>query len=194
MFHMRYDQEHKARMHRKIVRSASRQLRAKGLNGPGVAALMKASGLTHGGFYKHFHSKEDLLVQAIEESFSENRKDLLDAMKAAPAGEGWKAAVRYYLSPEHCDQAGTGCPVAALAPEIARMAPRGKKRIAGTMMDHRSEMLPWMPGKTQAEKDRNFLVIFSTLLGAVSFVRMLPDAGTRRKMLAPIEEYLLSNF
>ena len=51
------------------------------------------------------------------------------------------------------------------------------------MMGHRSEMLPWMPGKTAGEKDRNFLVIFSTLLGAVSFARMLPDAGTRRKIL-----------
>lgn len=191
---MRYDREHKARTHRKIVRSASRQLRTRGLNAPGVAALMKASGLTHGGFYKHFRSKEDLLVEAIEESFSENREALLEAMKAAPAGEGWKAAVRHYLSLEHCDQAGTGCPVAALAPEIARMAPREKKRIAGAMMGHRSEMLPFMPGKTSAEKDRNFLVIFSTLLGAVSFARTMPDAATRRKILASIEEYLLSNF
>lgn len=191
---MRYDREHKARIHRKIVRSASRQLRARGLNGPGVAALMSASGLTHGGFYKHFRSKEDLLVEAIEESFSENREALLEAMKTAPTGEGWKAAVKYYLSPEHCDQAGTGCPLAALAPEIARMAPREKKKIAGVMMDHRSELLPWMPGKTPAEKDRNFLVIFSTVLGAVSFARTVPDAAMRREILASIEEYLLSKF
>jgi TetR/AcrR family transcriptional regulator, transcriptional repressor for nem operon len=65
---MRYEPDHKARIHRRIVKNASRQLRAKGLNGPAVTALMKASGLSHGGFYRHFGSRDDLVVEAIEES------------------------------------------------------------------------------------------------------------------------------
>src|SRR5215475_14564235 len=64
---MRYDAEHKARTHKRIVRNASRQLRAKGLNGSAVTTLMKASGLTHGGFYRHFRSRDGLVVEAIEE-------------------------------------------------------------------------------------------------------------------------------
>ncbi len=76
---MRYDAEHKASTHRRIVKSASRQLRKKGLNGPAVATLMKASGLTHGGFYKHFSSRDDLVVEAIEESLRELTQTLIDA-------------------------------------------------------------------------------------------------------------------
>src|SRR6266702_1636097 len=101
---MRYDSNHKATTHRKIVRNASRQLRAKGLNGPAVTTLMKASGLTHGGFYRHFGSRDDLLVEAIEESLQELRGKLVASAESARSGEGWKAMVRTYLSLELCDR------------------------------------------------------------------------------------------
>ena len=76
---MRYGPDHKMRTHRRIVRNASRQLRAKGLNGSAVTTLMKASGLTHGGFYRHFGSRDDLVVEAIEESLQELRDRLVGA-------------------------------------------------------------------------------------------------------------------
>ena len=82
---MRYDAEHKLSTHRKIVKGASRQLRKKGLNGPTVATLMKASGLTHGGFYKHFSSRDDLVVEAIEESLRELTQTLIDAAASGEA-------------------------------------------------------------------------------------------------------------
>ena len=87
---MRYDPDHKMRTHRRIVRNASRQLRTKGLNGPAVTTLMKASGLTHGGFYKHFGSREDLVIEAIEESLQELRDRLVAAAQQALADAGWK--------------------------------------------------------------------------------------------------------
>ena len=77
---MRYEPDHKERTHRRIVKSASRQFRREGINGPGVAKLMKASGLTHGGFYKHFASKDDLFAEAIDESVRE--------VGAKPVGKG----------------------------------------------------------------------------------------------------------
>ena len=88
---MRYEPDHKARIHRRIVKNASRQLRAKGLNGAAVTTVMKASGLTHGGFYRHFGSRDDLVVEAIEESLQELRDRLIAAAKDAEPGEGWKA-------------------------------------------------------------------------------------------------------
>src|ERR1700760_4842536 len=114
---MRYEADHKDRTHRRIVRHASRQLRAKGLRGAAVPALMKGAGLTHGGFYKHFSKRDDLVVEAVEESLREMMEVLTDATKKssgdAESGEGWKAMVTTYLSLERCDRAEIGCPFAA---------------------------------------------------------------------------------
>src|ERR1700741_3231061 len=112
---MRYDTEHKARTHSRIVKSASRQLRKKGLNGPGVATLMKASGLTHGGFYKHFSSRDDLVVEAVEESFRELTETLTGAAERSGSRAPWKSMIETYLSLERCDGIDRGCPIAALA-------------------------------------------------------------------------------
>src|SRR5213079_1014094 len=116
---MRHEPEHKTRTRHRIVRNAARKFRAEGLNGPGVASVMKASGLTVGGFYKHFHSKDELFAEAVGEAFLDSEK-VYSSLKNAPHEVKWKEVVRLYLSPEHCDHPDTGCPVAALAPEIAR--------------------------------------------------------------------------
>src|SRR5438067_11855338 len=117
---MRYDLEHKTRTRDRIVRNAARKLRGEGLSGPGVASVMKASGLTVGGFYKHFRSKDELLADAIAQGFSESSEKICSSLQNVPREDRWKEIVRLYLSPGHCDSPGTGCPVAALAPEIAR--------------------------------------------------------------------------
>lgn len=156
---MRYAPEHKARTHKRIVRNASRQLRAKGLNGSAVTVLMKAAGLTHGGFYRHFGSRDDLVAEAIEESLQELRDRLIAAAKDAKPGEGWKAMVRSYLSLERCDHLDDGCPIAALAPDIARARPAVKRRGSAAILKFRQEILPFMPGKDAEEKATNFLAI-----------------------------------
>src|SRR6201993_5629271 len=117
---MRYKAEHKTRTRDRIVRNAARKLRAEGLSGPGVASVMKASGLTVGGFYKHFRSKDELLAEAIAEGFSESGEKLYSALQNFPREDRWKELVRLYLSPEHCDHPDSGCPIAALAPEMGR--------------------------------------------------------------------------
>src|SRR5215471_17498052 len=141
-FGMRYDVEHKDRTRRRIVRNASRQLRAKGMNGPGVATLMKASGLTHGGFYKHFARRDDLVAEAIEESLHELRDQLVAAATGLGRGEGWKAIVRTYLSLERCDHLSDGCPIAALAPDVARAKPTLKQRTGAALATFRQDLLP----------------------------------------------------
>ena len=83
---MRYEPEHKARTHRRIVRNAARRFRAEGLSGPGVAAVMKSSGLTVGGFYKHFRSKDDLLAEALEQGFLEHGEKLLGGLQGVTSG------------------------------------------------------------------------------------------------------------
>src|SRR5205814_458013 len=130
---MRYEPEHKGQTRERIVRNAARKLRAEGLNGPGVASVMKASGLTVGGFYKHFRSKDELLADAIAQAFSDSDM-LYSAMENVPREKRWKELVRVYLSPEHCDHGDVGCPMAALAPEIARAKPSVRKLTGRTML------------------------------------------------------------
>jgi TetR/AcrR family transcriptional regulator, transcriptional repressor for nem operon len=191
---MRYEPEHKARIHRRIVKNASRQLRAKGLNGPAVATVMKASGLTHGGFYRHFGSRDDLVVEAIEESLQELRDRLIAAANDAEPGEGWKAMVRSYLALERCDHLSDGCPIATLAPDIARTRPAMKQRSSAAILRFRQELLPFMPGKDAEAKATNFLAIISSMVGTIAIARTMPDPTVRQRILNCVRDHLLASF
>jgi TetR/AcrR family transcriptional repressor of nem operon len=191
---MRYDAEHKSTIHQKIVKGASRQLRKKGLNGPTVAALMKASGLTHGGFYKHFSSRDDLVVEAVEESLRELTHTLLEAAEHSGPKDAWKAIVTTYLSRERCDRFDIGCPIAALAPDIARSAPGIKQRSSAAILKFRAELLPYMPGRSDEERQKNFLAILTSIVGAIVIARTMPDAQVREAILNSTRERLLTSF
>ena len=190
---MRYEREHKTRTRDRIVRNAARKLRAEGLSGPGVASVMKASGLTVGGFYKHFRSKDELVADAIAQAFSDSEK-VYSSLRSVPREDRWKELIRLYLSPEHCDHPDTGCPVAALAPEMARAKIGVRKRIAGLMKDRAERWVEFMPGRTLAEREQNFFVILSTMAGAVSIARILTEPADRQKALACVRDHLLHSF
>ena len=187
---MRYEPEHKTRTRDRILRNAARKFRAEGLSGPGLASVMKASGLTVGGFYKHFRSKDELLAEALAQGFSESSEKLYSSLQNMPREDWWKEIVRRYLSAEHCDRPATGCPLAALAPEIARANTGVRKRIAGLM----KEWVEFMPGVTATERERNFFVIFGAMVGTISIARILIEPGDRQKVLADIRDHLLHSF
>src|SRR6185437_12160258 len=102
---MRYRPQHKVETHRKIVQDAARRVRAEGLSGAAVAAVMRDAGLTHGGFYKHFGSKDELLMESLSEAFAEMAGFLARIAEHSRPGTAWKAIVKAYLSLEHCDHA-----------------------------------------------------------------------------------------
>jgi TetR/AcrR family transcriptional repressor of nem operon len=191
---MRYKPEHKAEIHQKIVTDASRRIRAEGLTGAAVSAVMRDAGLTHGGFYKHFGSKDELLMESLREAFGEIADGLARAAEQSQPGTAWKTVVKAYLSAEHCDHAECGCPLAALAPELARAENSMKTQILGELTKYKSRMLPFMPGRRATEKERNFVVIFSAMLGAIAIARMLPDAAARARVLANARDFLLRSF
>src|SRR5215469_7743438 len=190
---MRYDTDHKAKTHQKIVRNASRQFRAKGLNGPAVATLMKASGLTHGGFYRHFPTRDALVIEAFEESLQELCDRLVAAAKQASPGQGWKAMVKTYLSLELCDRFDEGCPIAALAPDMARTRPALKQRTSAAILKFRQELIPFMPGRNAEEKAANFLAIFPSMVGAIAIARTMPDPAVRQGILNTVRDRLLES-
>src|SRR5215813_6007235 len=138
---MRYRPEHKAETHKKIVEDASRRVRAGGLDGAGVAAVMRDTGLTHGGFYKHFPSKDDLLAESITEAFRDMAARLFKVAEQSPTSSAWKAMVTEYLSHDHCQRPDKGCPLAALAPELARADRELKKRFGASMVEYKIQLV-----------------------------------------------------
>ncbi len=191
---MRYQPEHKAEVHRKILKDASRRVRAEGITGTAVSSVMRDAGLTHGGFYKHFGSKDDLLTESLSEAFREIADRLTQIAEKSHPGTEWKAIVKAYMSAKHCDHAECGCPLAALAPELARADYAMKAPIRGELIKYKNRMLPLMPGRRVADKERAFFAIFSTMIGAVAIARILPDQAARARVLASARDFLLRSF
>jgi len=155
---------------------------------------MKANGLTHGGFYKHFSSRDDLVVEAVDESLRELTQTLTDAARDSGPLDGWKAMVTTYLSLERCDRADIGCPIAALAPDIARASPAVKQRGSAAILKFRSELLPFMPGRTADDRASNFLMIMTSMVGAITIARTMPEVAVRQAILDKVRDRLLASF
>lgn len=94
--------------------------------------------------------------------------------------------MKTYLSAEHCAHPERGCPVAALAPELARVDKGMKPKIVAELVNYKSRMLPFMPGRRAADKERAFFAIFPTMIGAVEIARMLPDPAMQGRAIAPL--------
>jgi TetR/AcrR family transcriptional regulator, transcriptional repressor for nem operon len=191
---MRYRPEHKVETHQKIVKDASRRIRAEGITGTAVSAVMRDAGLTHGGFYKHFGSKDELLMESLIEAFQEIADRLAHVGEQSQPKMAWKAIVKTYLSLEYCDHVEYGCPLTALAPELARVDKTMKLQIFEELKKYKSRMLPFMPGQRTADKERAFFFIFSTMVGATEIARMLPEPAMRKKVLASARDLLLRSF
>ena len=191
---MRYRPEHKAEVHQKIVKDASRRIRDEGITGAAVAVVMRDAGLTHGGFYKHFESKDELLMESLSEAFQEIGDRLAHAAERSQPATAWKAIVKTYLSLEFCDHVEYGCFLPALAPELARADKAMRARIFEELKKYKGRMLPFMPGRRTADKERAFFSIFSTMVGAIEIARMLPEPRMREKVLASARDLLLRSF
>lgn len=119
---MRYSKEHKDETRKRIVQKAGERFRAEGIDAVGVASLMQSVGLTVGGFYAHFRSKEDLVAQACDEGFSNTTARFRGFSEGKPKGERLLALIDAYLSKCHRDDQGSGCFAAASGPELARLS------------------------------------------------------------------------
>jgi TetR/AcrR family transcriptional regulator, transcriptional repressor for nem operon len=191
---MRYPPEHKADIHQQIVKDASRRIRREGMAGTAVSSMMRDCGLTHGGFYKHFGRKEELLVESLSAAFKEIADRLAQAGAQSKPEAAWKVIVKTYLSLEYCDQIEYGCPLPALAPELARTDKAMKSRIFEELKIYRSRMIPFMPGRRTADKESAFFSIFSTMVGAIEIARMMPEPAMRERVLVSAKKLLLRSF
>src|SRR6201981_3844114 len=148
---MRYSKEHKQETHARIVKKASVRLREKGAHGIGVADLMKEAGLTHGGFYAHFDSREALVIEAFAYAMDRGTERWRKLAEQTPPDQRLATIVYSYLTPIHRDDPGRGCAIPTLGAEIARESPKTRKAFAAKleqMIDMMAEQMPDASGKT----------------------------------------------
>jgi TetR/AcrR family transcriptional repressor of nem operon len=191
---MRYSLEHKAENREKILSVAARSFREHGGDSSGIGTVMKKVGLTKGGFYRHFESKDDLLVEAVARAFDEMSKKMLEVAKSAPEGQALQAIIERYLSADHANSPGTGCVISALGPELARKPVSVRKRIEKALDAYRERLLPFVPGHTREEKLAKFQVLFPSMAGVLSRVRLTPSPQRREQMLREARKFFVKSF
>jgi TetR/AcrR family transcriptional repressor of nem operon len=172
---VRYHAEHKQETRARVLKEAAKAIRAEGPHRIAVAGVMAKAGLTHGGFYAHFKSKDDLVAAAVGEMFKDARARLARETGDRPPSEGLSAYIDFYLSARHRDARATGCPITALAADLPRLEGgardqygQGVAGLAGRLGGLLSEM-----GRQDAEALGRSMV--AELVGALSLARAVAD-------------------
>jgi TetR/AcrR family transcriptional repressor of nem operon len=191
---VRYSAEHKAQNHENIISVAARSFREHGGDSSGIGTVMKKVGLTKGGFYRHFKSKDDLFVEAVTRAFDEMGRGMVEVAKSAPEGQALRAMIEQYLSPRHANSPGMGCVVSALGPEFARKPLSVRERIEGSREAYRERLLPFVPGRTREEKIAKFQLLFSSMAGVLTVARMTLSLQKREQMLKDARAFFIKCF
>ncbi|MCP3469332.1 TetR/AcrR family transcriptional regulator [Bradyrhizobium sp. CCGUVB1N3] len=169
---MRYSREHKQETHDRIVRKASVRLREKGAHGIGVADLMKEAGLTHGGFYAHFDSREALVIEAFAHAMDRSM-DHWRKMTGEVAPEKRLALIaESYLSALHRDDPGHGCSIPALGAEIARESPKTRKAFAGKLDEMIETLADHVTGVPRKAARKQAIATLATMAGTMLLARI----------------------
>lgn len=190
---MRYSEGHKTQARAQIVESASREFRRRGVE-ISVVDLMKAEGLTHGGFYRHFKGKEALLIEAVGAAFEQVAGQLLRLTVDTPRHVALKRVIGFYLSEEHMAHPEFGCALAALGTEIGRLPKRCRARIASAMDGYRLRLQGLLPGETKSEREAQFDVLFPSMAGCLMVARAQVEPARREEILQGARIFFIRAF
>jgi len=181
---MRYSREHKLETHARIIKRASVRLREKGAHGIGVADLMKDAGLTHGGFYAHFDSREALVIEAFAYAMDRSTARWRELVQQIPPEERLPTIVNSYLTKVHRDDPGHGCAVPSLGAEIARESPRTRKAFLAKleqMMDMLADQIPDVPRKVARKQA---MATVASMMGTLVLARIAGSGELSDEILA----------
>ena len=173
----------KARNHERILELAAARFREVGIDGVGVADLMKEAGLTHGGFYRHFGSRDEMVAEVVERAMASGRK-ALDRM--TPKGERQDVIaglIDFYLSPAHRDSLPTSCPVTALARDVARSNDRARSAYTQSVAVFLELFTRLAVGDRPKVRRAKAVGALSTLVGALSLARAVNDEELSAEIL-----------
>jgi TetR/AcrR family transcriptional regulator, transcriptional repressor for nem operon len=185
----RHSREEKAASHERIVDIAATRIREAGTTAPSVAEIMQAAGLTHGGFYKHFDSRDDLVAAALDRTFAESQEGAAAVLDGAE--DPLAAFVDWYVSAEHRDDPGSGCSVVALGGEIARAEARLRGAYTSQVRRYLAQ-LEQLLGERDPDTDagpetrREAIALLSTLVGAVLVARAVDDPALSDEIIEDV--------
>src|SRR6202049_79748 len=188
---MRYFKEHKLETHARIVKKASVRLREKGAHGIGVADLMKEAGLTHGGFYAHFDSREALVIEAFAYAMERSTERWRKLAEQTAPEKRLATIVDSYLTPGHRDDPGHGCAVPTLGAEIARESPKTRKAFAARleqMIEMLAGQIPELPRKAARKQA---MAAVATMMGTIVLARVASSGELSDEILGAGREAVL---
>jgi TetR/AcrR family transcriptional regulator, transcriptional repressor for nem operon len=189
---MRVSREEAAENHARIVAVAADLFREKGFNGIGVADIMQAADLTHGGFYGHFKSKDDLAVEACQAAMAKSASVWSQRVADAP-DQPLAELCKQYLSPRRRDDAGRGCCFALLGADAARQGKPVRAAFAAGLKPLIDILTRFVPGASKAARRRKALAAMAQLVGAMVLARAVDDAALSDEILAAAKTELLSD-
>ncbi|WP_130831867.1 TetR/AcrR family transcriptional regulator [[Erwinia] mediterraneensis] len=175
---------HKARTRQRILDEAARIMREVGTEGIGVAALMKRAGLTHGGFYAHFSSREELVQAVLEQMFADSAQRTDAAITATDPAEQLSQFIDLYLSEEHRNHPAEGCPLPALMSEAAHLPVETRTRFTAGMEAVRKRLATPLRKLGYAQADDLAMTMLAEMSGALALARACPDDARASQMLA----------
>jgi len=184
-----YSQAQKEKTHKRIVAIASKRFREKGLEGFGIAELMKEAGLTVGGFYKHFDSRDELVVEALNDAFGVWQRQR-EAAESSGHPLSFEKLIDDYVSDVHRKNPGAGCAFSALAPEIARSDKRTRALTSDQVKADLELIAGLLPGKDKRKARSRAILTFSALVGAMSLARAVSDEALSHEILKTVADLL----
>lgn len=190
---MRYSKEHKLETHARIVKKASVRLRERGAHGIGVADLMKDAGLTHGGFYAHFDSREALVIEAFAYAMDRSTDRWRHMAGQTPPDGRLASIVDAYLSPQHRDNPGHGCAVPALGAEIARESLKTRKAFATKLEQMIGMLSEQIVDAAPKVARKRAMASLATMMGTLVLARIAGSGEFSEEILAAGREAVLGS-
>jgi len=179
---MKVSREQAAQTRERILETAARRFRERGYEGIGVADLMKEAGLTHGGFYGHFSSKEELIAEASTRALTGSLA-LLGEIAERASGDRLAAMAKAYLTSSHRDDPGSGCLLAALGPDVSRQGSAVRRRVSEYVRSTVDLLITFVPGKSKAARRKKAISTYATLVGAMVMARAVDDPALSQEIL-----------
>jgi len=188
---VRKSKQEALRTRARIVAAASEQFREHGIVATGLADLMAAADLTHGGFYKHFRSKAELISEAATAAIATTTQAMQTIGSERPGRSGLKRVVAKYLAADHRDDPGEGCPIAALGAELARCDEKTRDAATQGLRDYIGVLASHFDGLKPGEAANRAMASFATMVGALILARIANDEKLSQAILRSAQEMIL---
>ncbi|HEX2589960.1 MAG TPA: TetR/AcrR family transcriptional regulator [Rhizomicrobium sp.] len=180
---MRYTDTHKEETHQKVLKAASRLLREKGPDRLTVPEVMASAGLTHGGFYAHFKSKDDLIAETIDSIFAFSRVRAGKMLDGMPAAHALATFIDFYVSADHRDHPTRGCPLVMLSSDMPRQSKKVRTAFDAGAQSLKAMLRRYIGELGLAEPDALAATVLSAMAGAVALARAVTDKALSDDLL-----------